>query len=75
MRKFSRLNNLKRYLSRKKQGKTILRLVESEMAYLGQFGEESEGESDDTYMSDLASVLITSGIDAHFVLYEMHCLK
>ena len=69
------IEQFEKILEQKKTRKTILRLVESEMAYLGQFGEESEGESDDTYMSDLASVLITSGIDAHFVLYEMRLFE
>lgn len=69
------INQFEKILEQKKTRKAILKLVESEMAYLGQFSEDSKGESDDTYMSELASVLITSGIDAHFVLYDMRLFE
>ena len=42
------------------------------MAYIDQFKEEvSDKEEKAPYMGDLAALLITFGLDAHFVLYEM----
>ena len=56
----------------KKIGAQIQTAVSEELLYIDQFkGESSNDDSDPPYMGDLASVLITSGLDAHFVLYEM----
>ena len=53
-------------------GMKVQRAVSAEMAYLDQFKEEvSDKEEKAPYMGDLAALLITFGLDAHFVLYEM----
>lgn len=64
------LKDFKAILEMKKIGSIIQKAVQKELSYIDQFKGE-EGGSDDTYMSDLASILITFGLDAHFVLYEM----
>lgn len=69
------LKQFEKILEQKKTRQLILNLVQGEMSYLEQFNEESKSDSDDTYMGDLAAVLITSGIDAHFVLYEMELFE
>lgn len=52
--------------------KQIHDAVLDEMAYIDQFKEEvSDKEEKAPYMGDLAALLITFGLDAHFVLYEM----
>jgi len=56
----------------KKIGAQIQTAVSEELLYIDQFkGEVSEEDPDPPYMGDLASVLITYGFNAHFVLYEM----
>lgn len=64
------LKDFKAILEMKKIGSIIQKAVQKELSYIDQFKGE-EGGSDDTYISDLASILITFGLDAHFVLYEM----
>lgn len=64
------LKDFKAILEMKKIGSIIQKAVQKELSYIDQFKGE-EGESDDTYISYLASILITFGLDAHFVLYEM----
>lgn len=64
------LKDFKAILEMKKIGSIIQKAVQKELSYIDQFKGE-EGGSDDTYISDLASILITFGFDAHFVLYEM----
>lgn len=55
-----------------KIGIKVQRAVSDEMAYIDQFKEEvSDKEEKAPYMGDLAALLITFGLDAHFVLYEM----
>ena len=69
------LEQFEKILEHKNIRKSILRSVEAEMDCLRQFSEGVDGESDDTYMSELAAFLITSGIDPHFVLYEMQLFE
>lgn len=64
------LKDFKAIIEMKKIGSIIQKAVQKELSYIDQFKGE-EGGSDDTYISDLASILITFGLDAHFVLYEM----
>lgn len=64
------LKDFKAILEMKKIGSIIQKAVQKELSYIDQFKGE-EGGSDDTYISDLAGILITFGLDAHFVLYEM----
>lgn len=64
------LKDFKAILEMKKIGSIIQKAVQKELSYIDQFKGE-EGEPDDTYIGYLASILITFGLDAHFVLYEM----
>jgi hypothetical protein len=63
-------DQFKSILDMGKIGIKVQRAVSDEMAYINQFKEEGE-EGEAPYMGDLAALLITFGLDAHFVLYEM----
>jgi len=66
------LDQFKSILNMGKIGIKVQRAVSDEMAYIDQFKEEvSDKEEKAPYMGDLAALLITFGLDAHFVLYEM----
>ena len=65
-------DQFKSILDMGKIGMKVQRAVSDEMAYIDQFKEEvSDKEEKAPYMGDLAALLITFGLDAHFVLYEM----
>jgi hypothetical protein len=65
-------DQFKSILNMGKIGIKVQRAVSDEMAYIDQFKEEvSDKEEKAPYMGDLAALLITFGLDAHFVLYEM----
>lgn len=65
-------DQFKSILDMGKIGIKVQRAVSDEMAYIDQFKEEvSDKEEKAPYMGDLAALLITFGLDAHFVLYEM----
>ncbi len=65
-------DQFKSILNMGKIGIKVQRAVSDEMAYIAQFKEEvSDKEEKAPYMGDLAALLITFGLDAHFVLYEM----
>lgn len=65
-------DQFKSILNMGKIGVKVQRAVSDEMAYIDQFKEEvSDKEEKAPYMGDLAALLITFGLDAHFVLYEM----
>ena len=64
------MEQFKYILEMKKMRGMIQKAVSDEMAYINQFKEEGE-EGETPYMGDLAALLITFGLDAHFVLYEM----
>ena len=65
-------DQFKSILNMGKIGIKVQRAVSDEMAYIDQFKEEvSDKEEKAPYMGDLAAILITFGLDAHFVLYEM----
>lgn len=65
-------DQFKSILNMGKIGIKVQRAVSDEMAYIDQFKEEvSDKEEKVPYMGDLAALLITFGLDAHFVLYEM----
>jgi len=47
------------------------RKIEETLAFIGQFGKD-EGYSDgEVFMTDISSLLIMSGVDPHYVMYEM----
>lgn len=65
-------DQFKSILNMGKIGIKVQRAVSDEMAYIDQFKEEVSGKEEKApYMGDLAALLITFGLDAHFVLYEM----
>lgn len=65
-------DQFKSILDMGKIGIKVQRAVSDEMAYIDQFKEEvSDKDEKAPYMGDLAALLITFGLDAHFVLYEM----
>ena len=65
-------DQFKSILNMGKIGIKVQRAVSDEMAYIDQFKEEvSDKEEKAPYMGDIAALLITFGLDAHFVLYEM----
>lgn len=65
-------DQFKSILNMGKIGIKVQRAVSDEMAYIDQFKEEvSDKEEKAPYIGDLAALLITFGLDAHFVLYEM----
>lgn len=65
-------DQFKSILDMGKIGIKVQRAVSDEMAYIDQFKEEVSGKDEKApYMGDLAALLITFGLDAHFVLYEM----
>lgn len=65
-------DQFKSILDMGKIGMKVQRAVSDEMAYIDQFKEEVSGKEEKApYMGDLAALLITFGLDAHFVLYEM----
>lgn len=65
-------DQFKSILNMGKIGIKVQRAVSDEMAYIDQFKEEvSDKEEKAPFMGDLAALLITFGLDAHFVLYEM----
>lgn len=65
-------DQFKSILNMGKIGIKVQRAVSDEIAYINQFKEEvSDKEEKAPYMGDLAALLITFGLDAHFVLYEM----
>lgn len=65
-------DQFKSILNMGKIGIKVQKAVSDEMAYIDQFKEEvSDKEEKAPYMGDLAALLITFGLDAHFVLYEM----
>jgi hypothetical protein len=65
-------DQFKYILEMRKMRSQIQKAVSDEMAYIDQFkGEVSDNKEKTPYMGDLAALLITFGLDAHFVLYEM----
>ena len=65
-------DQFKSILDMGKIGIKVQRAVSDEMAYIDQFKEEVSDKGEKApYMGDLAALLITFGLDAHFVLYEM----
>ena len=69
------LHSFKKIFEQKKTRKEIIKKFGDEMAFMEQFREEDTGESSDMYMGELAAFLINSGMDAHFVLYEMRLFE
>lgn len=65
------VDSFKKIFEMKKVRLDILKQFSNELAYMDQFKEEGSGGQDDMYMGELAAFLIRSGMDAHFVLYEM----
>jgi hypothetical protein len=65
------LHSFRKVFKQKKMRHEIIEKFTKEVEYMNQFRKESSGEGDDMYMGELAALLIQSGMDAHFVLYEM----
>ena len=66
------LSRFRSLLSMKRMKAEIQGAIANELSYINQFNDgESVQGGDPPYMGDLASILIVSGLDPHFVLYEM----
>ena len=66
------MKSFRSILEMKNMSGLIRGAVADELSYIDQFREEvSDSGGETPYMGDLAALLITFGLDPHFVLYEM----